>query len=154
MLVKYFNRDIPKLKKVKIGDWIDLRVNGVTVDGVENMWGHGNKIMYPAYSRVLIHTGIAVKLPEGYEAHVAPRGSTFKNFGLIQVNSVGVIDESYCGNNDQWFVPMYSLESGVLTKYERVAQFRIMKKMEEFGIVEVSELDNPDRGGYGSTGTK
>ena len=152
ILIKYFNPEMPKIEKINVGDWIDLRVDHLSINGDRIEWQNGDKIFYSNGSLVLIHTGIAIQLPKGYEAHVAPRGSTFKKFGLIQTNSVGVIDESYCGDNDQWFVPMFALNSCVINRYERVAQFRIMEKMPKLNFIEVETLENQDRGGYGSTG--
>jgi dUTP pyrophosphatase len=95
-----------------------------------------------------------MQLPEGYEAYIVPRGSTFKNFKVIQTNHHGVVDESYCGDNDQWFVPLYALEDTKINKYDRVCQFRIQKKMPEVEFIEVETLGNDDRGGHGSTGVK
>jgi dUTP pyrophosphatase len=102
----------------------------------------------------LIPLGIAMELPEGYEAHVVPRSSTFKNFGIIETNSMGVIDESYKGDNDQWFFPAYALRDTAIEFGERICQFRIMEKMPEVEFVEVEHLGNEDRGGHGTTGTK
>jgi dUTP pyrophosphatase len=95
-----------------------------------------------------------MELPEGYEAHVVPRSSTFKNFGIIETNSMGVIDESYKGDNDQWFFPAYALRDTAINFGERICQFRIIEKMPEVEFVEVEQLENDDRGGHGSTGTK
>ena len=103
--------------------------------------------------RCLVPTGLYIALPEGYEAHVVPRSSTYKNFGIIQTNSIGIIDNSYCGNNDQWLFPAYALRDTVINKNDRICQFRIMKKMEPVNFVEVKELKDKDRGGIGSTGT-
>lgn len=94
-----------------------------------------------------------MQLPEGYEAHVAPRSSTFKRWGILQVNGVGVIDESYCGDNDEWGMPVFASRTVELKKGDRICQFRIMKKMEPVDIVTVEHLDHDDRGGFGSTGT-
>ena len=143
--VKYFDKNIKRLEKISQGDWIDLRA----VSDV---------IMHPGDFK-LIPLGIAVELPEGYEAHVVPRSSTFKNFGIIQTNSMGIIDHSYCGNNDQWFMPAYCLENRhkdktLIKKNDRVCQFRIVKSQPTLKIKEVDYLDNEDRGGHGSTGVK
>src|SRR6056297_1668336 len=101
--IKYFeNKENLELKKLEIGDWIDLRVNNIIINGNKTEWNEVNEIYYDRYDTLLIQTGVAIQLPTGYEAHLAPRSSTFKKFGLIQVNSVGVIDESYCGDNDEW----------------------------------------------------
>jgi len=93
-----------------------------------------------------------MQLPKGYEAHVLPRSSTFKNFGIIQTNSMGVIDETYCGDEDQWFFPAYALRDTEIKINERICQFRIMKHQESFDFEEVEFLDNSNRGGFGSTG--
>lgn len=143
--IKYFNNNVEKISKIEIGDWIDLRC-AIDVD------------LYPGDFK-LLPLNIAMELPEGYEAHTAPRSSTFKNFGIIQTNSIGVIDESYCGDNDQWFMPAYCLqakhgEKTSIKKGDRVCQFRIMKKQPKIEFLEVETLGNEDRGGHGSTGVK
>ena len=143
--VRYFDEKIKRLEKISQGDWIDLRAAS-------------DVIMHPGDFK-LIPLGIAVELPEGYEAHVVPRSSTFKNFGIIQTNSMGIIDHSYCGNNDQWFMPAYCLENRhkdktLIKKNDRVCQFRIVKSQPTLKIKEVDYLNNEDRGGHGSTGVK
>ena len=102
----------------------------------------------------LIPLGVGMILPEGYEAHLAPRSGTFKNYGIIQTNHVGVIDESYCGNNDEWKYPAYALRDTVIHKGDRICQFRIMEKQPEIEFVEVAALKDKDRGGFGSTGKR
>lgn len=138
--VKYFDKDIEKISKLAIGDWIDLRAAAT--------------IEMKQFDFALIPLGIGMKLPEGYEANVVPRSSTFKNFGILQTNSYAVIDESYCGNEDQWFFPALAMRDTVIQKGDRICQFRINKKMETVEILEVEELDEKSRGGLGSTGTK
>ena len=140
ILVKYFNEHLHPINKIEIGDWIDLR--------------SAQNISYKAGDFIKLPLGVAMSLPSGYEAHVAPRGSTFKNFGVVQVNSPGIVDESYCGNEDEWFMPLYALRDGHITFNDRICQFRIVKKMEEVNIITVDELKAPNRGGHGSTGTK
>ena len=138
--IKYFDSGIERIQKIKQGDWIDLRA----AESVEmKQWDYK-----------LIPLGIAIQLPEGYEANVVPRSSTFKNFGIIQTNSYGVIDNSYCGDNDQWFFPAFAMRDTYIKKNDRICQFRIVKKQPDFELEEVEHLDNPDRGGYGSTGVK
>ena len=137
--VKYFDKTIDKLEKIEIGDWIDLRVADTDV------WLEANEFHK-------IPLGVAIELPKGYEAHVVPRSSTFKNFGIIQTNHMGVIDESYCGDNDQWFFPAYAMRDTILKRNDRICQFRIVKKMPEIEFIEVEHLGNPDRNGFGSTG--
>jgi dUTP pyrophosphatase len=138
--VKYFENTLPKISKLTQGDWLDLRA-AKTIELKQGQFG-------------LIPLGIAMELPEGYEAHVVPRSSTFKNFGIIETNSMGVIDESYKGDNDQWFFPAYALRDTVIEFGERICQFRIVEKMPEVEMVEVEHLGNENRGGHGSTGTK
>jgi len=138
--IKYFNDQLEKIQKISQGDWIDLR-SSIDCELKEGEFK-------------LIPLGIAMELPEGYEAHIVPRGSTFKNFGIIQTNHQGVVDESYCGNNDQWFVPVYALKDTKINMNDRICQFRIVEKMPEIVFIEVKSLENKDRGGHGSTGVK
>ena len=100
----------------------------------------------------LIPLGIAMELPKGWEAHVVPRSSTFKSFGIIQTNSMGVIDETYCGDNDQWFMPAYALRDTHICVNDRICQFRIMENQPKLIFDEVASLNGEDRGGFGSTG--
>ncbi len=100
----------------------------------------------------LIPLGVAMKLPKGYEAHIVPRSSTFKNFGVIQTNHMGIIDESYCGGGDQWHFPAYALRDTKIRVNDRICQFRIMEHQPRICFDEVSELADHDRGGFGSTG--
>lgn len=137
--IKYFD-DACKIKKIEKGDWIDLR------SAFDKEYTQGEFFLIPL--------GIAMQLPDGFEAHIAPRGSTFKNYGLLEVNSVGVVDESYCGNEDQWFLPVFATRSGVIYKGDRICQFRIIEKMPTVNLVEVESLGNENRGGHGSTGVK
>lgn len=136
--VKYFDKEIEKIEKIAIGDWIDLRA-AATVE-------------LSQFEYKLIPLGVGMKLPAGYEANVVPRSSTFKNFGVLQTNSYAVIDESYSGNDDQWFFPALAMRDTVIQKGDRICQFRINKKMEQVEIIEVEELDEVSRGGLGSTG--
>lgn len=135
--IKYF-ADIEKIKTIEKGDWIDLRAAETT------------KLKKGEFK--LIPLGIGMELPEGYEAHVVPRSSTYKNFKIIETNSMGIIDNSYCGDNDQWFFPAYALEDTIINKNDRICQFRIVEKQPKIQFEEVNELKNPDRGGHGSTG--
>ena len=137
--IKYF-ADIEKIKPIEKGDWIDLRA----AETVELKKGEFK----------LIPLGIDMELPEGYEAHVVPRSSTYKNFKIIETNSMGIIDNSYCGDNDQWFFPAYALEDTIINKNDRICQFRIVEKQPKINFEEVNELKNPDRGGHGSTGVQ
>ena len=136
--VKYFSNDIDRIEKIEKGDWIDLRA-------AEDV--HLNAGEYK-----LIPLGVGMILPEGYEAHIVPRSSTFKNFGVIQTNHMGVIDESYCGDNDQWRFPAFALRETDIRKNDRICQFRIMKKQPSVEFEVVEHLADNDRGGFGSTG--
>lgn len=141
--VKYFNdadgHSVAPLEKIEKGDWIDVRSN-------KNISLHkGDFIMIPL--------GIGMKLPDGYEAHLVPRSSTFKKWGIIQTNSIGVIDNSYSGDNDQWMMPVYATRDTFIMKNDRIAQFRIVEKQPMIGFERVDKLDDVDRGGFGSTGT-
>ncbi len=100
----------------------------------------------------LIPLGIAMELPKGYEAHVVPRSSTYKNFGVIQTNHMGVIDETYCGDNDQWFMPVLAMRDTRIHVNDRICQFRIMEHQPELVFEETEILGHADRGGHGSTG--
>ena len=104
--------------------------------------------------RKLIPTGLYIALPEGYEAHIVPRSSTFKNFGIIQTNHCGIIDESYCGPNDWFYMPAYALRDTVIHVNDRICQFRIEKHQPIIGFEEVDHLNGEDRGGIGSTGKR
>jgi len=138
--IKYSNQILERIKKISIGNWIDLRAS----ETVEMKAGEFR----------LIPLGVAMELPKGYEAHVVPRSSTFKNFGIIQTNNFGVIDESYCGDNDFWRFPAYALRDTKIEVNDRICQFRIVKHQPEIMFEEVEVLNNHDRGGFGSTGTK
>lgn len=136
--IKYFDKEIDKIKAIDKGDWIDLRA--------------AETIELKAGEFKLIPLGIGMKLPEGYEAHIVPRSSTFKNFGIIQTNHTGIIDNSYSGDNDQWLFPAYALRDTVIHKNDRICQFRIIEKMKNVEFEEVDKLDDVSRGGFGSTG--
>lgn len=137
--VKYHSKEIEKIKKIEKGDWIDLR-------SAEN-------VSLKAGQFKLISLGVSMKIPEGYEAHLAPRSSTFKTWHILQTNSIGVVDNSYSGNNDIWMMPVYATEDTTININDRICQFRIMEKMPEIVFEEVDNLEGPDRGGIGSTGT-
>ena len=141
LYIRYLTEDAEPLTYVAgKSDWIDLRA--------------AREVHFEKGQFQLIPLGIAVKLPEGYEAHVAPRSSTFKNFGLLQVNSVGVVDSSYCGDNDEWFVPMLATREVTVHKGDRICQFRIMENQPPLEFVSVEQLGGEDRGGFGSTGIR
>ena len=137
--IKYFTDEIEKLTYIDgKSDWIDLRA--------------AKEMELKAGQYAMIPLGVAMKLPEGYEAHIVPRSSTYKNYGLIQTNHMGVVDESYCGDNDQWHMPVYALRDTVIHVNDRICQFRIMEHQPKIVFEEVEALNAPDRGGFGSTG--
>ncbi|MCM3240345.1 dUTP diphosphatase [Heyndrickxia oleronia] len=138
--IKYFDENLTRINKIVQGDWLDLRA-AQTIEMKKDEFK-------------LIPLGVAMEIPEGYEAHIVPRSSTFKNFGIIETNSMGVIDESYKGDNDQWFFPAYALRDTVIEFNDRICQFRIMEKMPAVELIEVDSLGNENRGGLGSTGVK
>ena len=136
--IKYFDNEIDKVEKISAGDWIDLRA--------------AETVTLKAGEFKLIPLGIGMKLPRGYEAHVVPRSSTYKHFGVIMTNSTGIIDNSYAGDNDQWFFPAYALRDTTINKNDRICQFRINEVQPPIKFIEVEHLDDVDRGGCGSTG--
>ena len=139
ILIKYFDEHMPKLEYIDgKSDWIDLRA----AEDVELKKGEFK----------LIPLGVAMKLPEGYEAYMLPRSSTFKNYGILQTNSQAVIDESYCGNEDMWRYPVYATKATKINKYDRICQFRIQKHQPVINFKEVEKLEDNARGGFGSTG--
>lgn len=138
IMIKY-HADTPKLTFVEgKSDWIDLRA----AERVEMKQGDFR----------IIPLGVSMKLPDGYEAHIVPRSSTFKNWGILQTNSMGIIDNSYSGDNDIWGFPALAMRDTVIEKGDRICQFRIMKKMRDVAFVEAEHLSDTDRGGFGSTG--
>ena len=138
--IKYFDDEIEKLCYIDgKSDWIDLRA--------------AKDVVLKKGDFALIPLGVAMQLPAGYEAHVVPRSSTFKNFGIIQTNHQGVIDCSYCGDNDQWFMPVLAVRDTEIHKNDRICQFRIMENQPKIQFTEVKVLEGADRGGHGSTGT-
>ena len=139
--IKYFHPEMEKLTYIDgKSDWIDLRC--------------AQRTELKAGDFKLIPLGVAMALPEGYEAHVVPRSSTFKKWGILQVNSMGVIDNSYCGDNDQWMMPVYATRDTVLEFGDRICQFRIMQNQPQLTFCEVERLEGADRGGFGSTGSR
>ena len=136
--IKYFDKEIEKIKKTETGDWIDLR-------SAANMTLKKGEF-------ALIPLGVGMILPEGYEAHIVPRSSTFKNWKILQVNSTGIIDNSYSGDDDQWMMPVYATEDTEIKKGDRNCQFRIMEKMPHIEIKDVKHLNIKSRGGSGPTG--
>ena len=150
--IKYFE-DAVRLKKIEKGNWIDVYAN--------------KDVFIKEGERAMIPLGFALELPKGWEAHLAPRSSTFKTWGIIQTNSVGVVDDTYIGDNDQWHMPVFCLqgktkeiiegveETGTwIKKGDKIGQFRIMEVMPEIEFDEVESFGNVDRGGFGTTGVK
>lgn len=136
--VKYFDNEIDKLEKISKGDLIDLR----SAEDVKMRKGEFR----------LIRLGVGMKLPNGYKANIYPRSSTYKNFGVIQANSVGQIDNSYSGDKDEWRFPAIALRDTVIHKNDRICQFEIQKIQPIIEFEEVEKLDEISRGGIGSTG--
>ena len=139
--IKYFHPELERLDYIDgKSDWIDLRC--------------AQRTELKAGEFKLIPLGVAMQLPRGYEAHIAPRSSTFKKWGILQVNSVGVVDESYCGDGDEWKMPVYATRDTVLEFGDRICQFRILEHQPRIVFAEVDRLESQDRGGFGSTGAR
>lgn len=138
--IKYKEPDLQHLEFIEgeKSDWVDL----YSAEDVELKAGE--------YRQICL--GVAIELPSGYEAYIAPRSSTFKNFGILQVNSIGVVDESYRGDNNYWMFPVLATRDTKIKKGDRICQFRIMKKQERIEFITVDHLDGEDRGSFGSTG--
>ncbi len=136
--IKYFSDRIDPVERISKGDWIDLRA--------------AEEVTLRAGEFAYVPLGVGMILPEGYEAQVAPRSSTFRNFGVIVPNSPGIIDSSYCGEEDQWRLPVYALRDTVIRVNDRICQFRLVEKQPEFEFVRVEHLKEESRGGFGSTG--
>ena len=138
--IVYHNPNLQHTEKIDKGDWIDLRAS--------------KAYHLKAGEFALIDLGVSMKLPDGYEAHIVPRSSTFKNYGIIQTNSMGVIDNSYSGTNDIWMMPVYATRDTYIKLNDRICQFRIFEKMPELNMIEANSLDDVNRGGFGSTGVQ
>ena len=137
--IKYLSDEIERLDYIDgKSDWIDMRAS--------------EEVTLKAGEFKLIPLGVAMQLPKGYEAHLVPRSSTFKTWGIIQTNSMGIVDCSYCGDNDMWRMPVYATRDTQIHVNDRIAQFRIIKNQPQINFVEVECLGNDDRGGFGSTG--
>lgn len=137
--VKYLNDEIERLRYIDgKSDWIDLRAaEDVTMKKGEHK---------------LIHLGVAMQIPKGYEVHIVPRSSTYKNWGIIQANHIGIVDESYCGPNDWLFMSAIAMRDTEIKFNDRICQFRIEKHQPQILFDEVKELQGQDRGGFGTTG--
>ena len=138
--IKYFNQEIEKIQKIAVGDWIDLRA-AKTVPLFEG-----------EYARIPL--GVGMILPDGYEAHVLPRSSTPGKFGIIMANTMGIIDNSYSGDEDEWKFPVVAFRDTVIEKGDRIAQFRIVKNQPCIEFETVEHLNSVSRGGIGSTGIR
>ena len=137
--IKYFTDKIERLTYIDgKSDWIDLRA--------------AEDVVLKKGEFRLIPLGVGMELPKGYEAHVVPRSSTFKNFGIIQTNHQGIVDGSYCGDNDQWHMPVYAMRDTHISCNDRICQFRIVENQPKISFEEVEFLEGADRGGFGSTG--
>ena len=143
--IKYFkdengNQLVQDIEEIEIGNYIDLRC--------------AEDIDMKKFDFKILRLGVAMELPCGYEAHVVPRSSTYKNFKIILANSEGIIDNPYCGDNDEWRFPAIALEDTHISKGDRICQFRIMKIQPKIKFNKVDRLNNEDRNGIGSTGIK
>lgn len=138
ILIKYHDAELEKIGKIAQGDWIDLRA--------------AETVALKAGEHRIVSLGVSMRLPDGFEAHIVPRSSTFKKWGILQTNHMGIIDNSYSGDNDVWCMSVLAMRDTVINKNDRICQFRIMKKMDDIAFEEVAHLEGPDRGGFGSTG--
>lgn len=137
--IRYENDRIERLRYIEgKSDWIDLRA--------------AEDVIMKKGEFHLINLGVAMRLPKGYEAHIVPRSSTYKNFGIIMSNSMGIIDHSFCGNNDIWKFPAIAMRDTEIHTGDRICQFRIVKNQPYLSFIEVDKLSSRDRGGFGSTG--
>lgn len=137
--IKYHSNKIDKLKYIDgKSDWIDLR--------------SAEHVVLKNGEFKLINLGVSMQLPEGYEAIIVPRSSTYRNFGIIQTNHIGVIDEKYCGDNDVYMFPALAMRDTEININDRICQFRIQKHQPCIEFKEVEMLQNENRGGIGSTG--
>ena len=164
MKVRKFSKDLPDFKMLEKGDWIDMYVNRATscdnnsiiiedcqnkrIDGLE-----GNDFVhFKSGDVIIVGFGVSIELPNNCEAEIRPRSSTFKNTGLLLTNSVGTIDESYKGNDDEWQGMFYATRDGYISRFDRLVQFKVSEKMTKPKVEYVESLNNENRGGYGSTG--
>ena len=133
--IKYFDKTLSELECY--GDWIDLY--------------NKEEVSLKVSEHKLIHLNVAIKLPKGYEAYILPRSSTFKNYGLLIANSMGVVDNAYCGDNDEWKLSAIATKEITIPKGSRIAQFRIIPS-QNVKLKTVDSLNGSDRGGFGSSG--
>lgn len=161
--IKKIDPNLPDFEKLEIGDWIDLRITGIKKAFYPNMMTReydfkgdikGGKIKLKKDFVYFFSLGFACEIPKGYEAYILPRGSTYKNSGLILLNNMGIVDESYCGNDDQWMAVCKADFSTEIENNSRLFQFRIQEKMPKIKFKYVKDLKNKNRDGFGSTGVK
>lgn len=149
--VKYIDEKLTKMEKIDKGDLVDLRASRIFVNGEERSF----PCEYKFGDTVFVRLGFAMKMPEGYKANVYPRSGTFKNYGLLLTNSVGQIDNSYCGNDDEWCGMFYATRDGAMEHNDRILQFEVVPQaMNNVAFNFVEELEETNRGGYSSTGIK
>lgn len=135
-----YHAPIEKIGRIEQGDWIDLRAaEDVTLKAGESR---------------LISLGVSMRLPMGFEAHIVPRSSTFSRWGILQTNSMGVVDESYAGDEDIWRMPVYAVRDTQIRMNDRICQFRVVEKMPPVSFQEVDGMEQASRGGFGSTGAR
>lgn len=138
ILVKYHSEKAKPIKQAHLGEWFDLRA--------------AESYDFKAGNKYMINLGVSIAVPPGYEAILAPRSSTFKNYGIFQTNSIGVIDNSYSGDDDIWMMPVFATRDAHIEAGDRVAQFRIQRNQGSPRVKEVRYLGKTNRGGFGSTG--
>ena len=136
--IKYHDTGMERIEQIPQGNWIDLR----TEEKIHLEKGDYRKISL----------GVSMQLPYGYEAIIAPRSSTFERYGILLANCIGIIDESYCGDDDIWRFPAYATRMIDIPAGTRICQFRIIEHQPAVELVEVEHLGNRNRSGFGSTG--
>jgi dUTP pyrophosphatase len=139
IVIKYHGPYVEKIQFIDGANWIDLRA--------------AEDVNMLANSFAFINLGVSMKLPDGYEAHLVPRSSTYKKYGILQVNGMGIIDNTYCGDMDIWMMPVYATRATYIPRNDRICQFRIMKIQPPVTFTEVEFMEDKSRGGFGSTGT-
>ena len=157
--VKYHDEKMPRFEQIEKGNWIDMRIiggkiNGKPIEFIKDEIHHIEYFKYKQGDFMMLNLGVSIEIPKGWEVNIVPRSSTFKNYGVIQTNHFGVGDDTFVGDNDVYHFPCYALKDGMITKYDRVCQFRLNEKMEVLEIEEVDFLGNEERGGFGTTGTR
>ena len=138
--IKYFEPDLEPLKKINKGDWIDLRA--------------AERVEMKKDDYYVIRLGVGMILPNGYEAHILPRSSTPSKFGIKSAIGMGIIDNSYSGDNDEWKFPAIAIRDTVIEKGDRIAQFRIVENQPNIKFMVLDRLNEESRGGIGSTGVR